>query len=220
MEFKQVSHEIKDFDPKEGIVKAYANVYMLEDSDGDISLPGSFKKTVTNNSKRLRVLKDHNPTISLGVPIELNADDPYGLFTVTKFNLAKEVARDMFTDIQLMKDNGLNAELSIGYESNPKRDSKDRRRILEYKLMEYSFLTSWAANELSVVTDLKSIKSHYGLMEFITKMYNLPYSDIRLKKIETLLQSLTEDTPDTLDTPTVDTINAEELKSIILKNLC
>ena len=48
-----------------------------------------------------------------------------------------------------MKSHGLNAELSIGYEVI-KRDEKNRSIITEYKLYEYSFLTSWAANELSV----------------------------------------------------------------------
>lgn len=177
-------------DEAKGIVKSYANVYNVEDSDGDISDRGSFTKTVKDNFKRIRVLKDHNPTISLGVPLEMNSSDPYGLMTVTQFNMKKEVSKDMFTDIQLMKDNGLNAELSIGYQIM-RRDEKDRRIIKEYKLFEYSFLTSWAANELSIVQDIKSIQSHYGIIELITKMYNLPYSDERLVQVENILKSLT-----------------------------
>ena len=217
--FKSVSHEIKDLDETKGIVRAYANVYGNEDSDGDISMPGSFKRSVNNNFKRMRVLKDHISTITLGVPLEMDADDSYGLDTITQFNLKKEVSRDMFSDIQLANDNGLNAELSIGYDRNVKRDTKDKRRIVEYKLMEYSFLSAWASNELALVTDLKSIKSHYGVIELLVKMYNLPYSDIRLKQIEALLVSLTHDPSDTQDTQKDDSITADELKSIILKNL-
>ena len=59
--------------------------------------------------------------------------------------------------------------------------------------MEYSFLSSWGANELSTVQGIKSIKSHYGVMELLTKAYNLPYSDARLIKIETLLKSLSDE---------------------------
>ena len=153
--YKQVSYGLKDFDEKKGVVVAYANAYDFKDSDDDISAKGSFVKTVQENKKRIRVLKDHNPTITLGVPLDLDAKDSYGLLTTTQFNLQKEVSRDMFTDIQLMHENGLNAELSIGYRV-VSRDNANKSIITEYKLMEYSFLSSWAANELSIVQDIKS----------------------------------------------------------------
>lgn len=204
MLFKQVSHEIKDIDEK-GIVEAYANVYNNEDSDGDISVYGSFTKTVTEQAKRIRVLKDHNSTISLGVPLELDAKDSYGLRTLTKFNLNKEVARDMYEDIKLYKAHGLNAELSIGYEVI-KRDEKEKKRINEYKLYEYSFLTSWAANELAIVSNVKSKTDFIWL---ITKMYNLPYSDTRIKQIEHILKSL--DKEPELDSTLIEKPTNEEL---------
>ena len=209
MEYKRLATDVKDLDEKKGIVDAFANVYHNEDSDKDISMPGSFTKTVSENRKRIRVLKDHNTTISLGVPLEIDPLDPYGLRTVTQFNLQKEVSRDMFTDIILLKEHGLHAELSIGY-GQTKRDTKDSRKITEYSwLGEYSFLSSWAANELAIVGDIKSIKSHYGFMELLTKAYNLDYSDERLKQIEVLLKSLSNE-PSVTDTlnekPIIDTI--------------
>lgn len=194
MEFKSLSHEVKGLDESEGVVLAYANAYNNEDSDKDISAPGSFTKTASDNFKRIRVLKDHIKTISLGVPVKIDSSDPYGLATETKFNLKKEVARDMFSDIQLMKQEGLNAELSIGYEVL-NRDKKDRRIITEYKLFEYSFLTSWAANELATVTGLKGVENYYGIMGFITKAYNMPHSDPRLIKLEQILKSLSDKEP-------------------------
>jgi HK97 family phage prohead protease len=203
MEFKNIATEVKDLDEKKGIIEAYANVYHNEDSDKDISMPGSFTKTVTENRKRIRVLKDHNQTITLGVPLEIDPRDNYGLRTITQFNLQKEISRDMFTDIQLLKQHNLNAELSIGY-GQTKRDQHDTRRILEYGwLGEYSFLSAWAANELAIVGDIKSIKSHYGVMEFLTKAYNLPYSDTRLIQIENILKSLSTE-------PGQDTTSGEE----------
>lgn len=194
--YKQLSQEIKDIDDQ-GIVTAYANVYNVEDSDGDISAYGSFKKTVQEQAKRIRVLKDHNPTQSLGVPIKIEANDPKGLLTTTKFNLKKDLAKDMFTDIKLYMEHDLNAELSIGY-NIIERDEDDPRIIKEYKLFEYSFLTGWAANEFSTVQGVKDalpqgIKSHYGILELITKAYDMDYSDQRLKQIENLLISLTDE---------------------------
>lgn len=186
MEFKQVSHEIKDLDESKGIIVAYANVYENEDSDGDIMSKGAFNKTVKENYKRIRVLKDHMSTITLGVPLEVNPNDSYGLLTTTQFNMKKSVSQDMYTDIILMKQNGLNAELSIGFETI-KRNDKAKSKIEEVRLWEYSFLSSWAANEKAIVSD---IKSKDKFMDMLVKMYNLPYSDARLIQVETILKSL------------------------------
>ena len=131
MDFKQISYDLKDLDSNKGIVVAYANAYDFKDTDGDISARGSFDKTVAENCKRIRVLKDHNPTITLGVPLKIDTKDSYGLLTTSKFNLKKEVARDMFEDIKLMHENGLSAELSIGYQVIS-RDKKNKSIISEY----------------------------------------------------------------------------------------
>lgn len=208
MNFKQLSYDLKELDDAKGVVVAYANAYNNKDSDGDVSAFGSFDKTVVENFKRIRVLKDHNPTMMIGVPLKIDTSDSYGLLTTTQFNMNKPLGKDMFTDIQLMHTSGLNAELSIGYRviaRNPKNESI----ITEYKLMEYSFLSSWAANELATVQDIKGIKSHYGILSLIEKSYNLDYSDERLRQIETLLKSLSNEPSETdtlQDKPIIETI--------------
>ena len=182
--------EVKDMDAAQGVVTAYANAYLNEDSDKDISMPGSFTKTVSENRKRIRVLKDHDPRTTLGVPLEIDTADAYGLKTKTQFNLGKEVSRDMFSDILLAKANGLNAELSIGY-GQVRRDAKDNRKITEYGwLGEYSFLSSWAANPLAIVQDVKQLKGAPLLVKLITEAYDLSYSDSRLIQIENILKAL------------------------------
>jgi len=209
--FKQLSYDLKELDEAKGVVTAYANAYNNKDSDGDISAFGSFDKTVTENFKRIRVLKDHNPTMMIGVPLSINTKDSYGLLTTSQFNMNKPLGKDMFTDVKLMHESGLNAELSIGYKVM-QRDTKNKSIINEYKLMEYSFLSSWAANELATVQNIKSIKSHYGLMELIQKSYNLKYSDERLRQIETLLKALDKE-PSEDDTPEDEPLYLETLKS-------
>jgi HK97 family phage prohead protease len=204
MDFKQIAYDLKDLDESKGVVVAYANAYNNVDSDGDISAFGSFDKSVSENFKRIRVLKDHNPTMMIGVPLSINTNDSYGLLTTSQFNMNKPLGKDMFTDVKLMHDSGLNAELSIGY-NVLQRDQKNKSIITEYKLMEYSFLSSWAANELATVQDIKGIKSHYGILSLIEKSYNLDYSDNRLKQIETLLKALSNEPSDT------DTLNDEPL---------
>lgn len=189
MEIKQLSHCLKDLEEEKGIVVAYANAYDFKDSDGDISAKGSFDKTVNENFKRIRVLKNHNPREMVGVPLEIDTKDDFGLLTKSQFNMKTALGRDLFNDIKLMHDNGLNAELSIGY-NIMRRDEKNKSIITEYKLMEYSFLTSWGANQLSTVQGFKNIKSAYGILELIEKAYNLPYSDTRLRQIENILKTI------------------------------
>jgi HK97 family phage prohead protease len=210
MDFKQISYDLKDLDEAKGVVVAYANAYNNEDSDKDISAPGSFDKTVSENFKRIRVLKDHNPTMMIGVPLIIDPKDSYGLLTTTQFNMNKPLGKDMFTDVKLMHDSNMNAELSIGY-SVIKRDTKNKSIITEYKLMEYSFLSSWAANELATVQNIKGVKSFYGILSLIEKSYDLDYSDERLRQIETILKSLSEkpsdpDTPN--DKPIIETLKS------------
>jgi HK97 family phage prohead protease len=211
IEFKQLAYDLKELDESKGIVTAYANVYNVKDADGDISAYGSFDKTVNENFKRIRVLKDHDPKQMIGVPLGIDTKDTYGLLTTSQFNMNKPLGKDMFTDVKLMHESGLNAELSIGYRVM-QRDQKDKSIIKEYKLMEYSFLSSWAANELSTVQNIKAIKSHYGIMELIQKSYDLDYSDNRLKQIETLLKALSNEP---LETSTLinEPLTLETLKS-------
>ncbi len=206
--FKQSAFDLKDLDEKKGVVVAYANVYNFKDSDGDVSDYGSFDKTVSENFKRIRVLKDHNPSMMIGVPLAIDTKDTYGLLTTSQFNMNKDLGRDMFTDVKLMHETGLNAELSIGYRVM-QRDQKNKSIITEYKLMEYSFLSSWAANELSTVQDIKGIKTVYGTLELIQKMYNLDYSDERLRQIETILKAL-DKKPSEADTLITEPLNTLE----------
>lgn len=189
MIYKVQSHQIKELDGKEGVVKAYANMYHNEDSDGDISMPGSFRKTVKEQHRKIRVFKDHDRYTVLGVPIHIDADDEIGLMTTTKFNMDKQVSRDMFTDIQLMTENEQDADMSVGV-IPVKRDEQDYRKVMEWKLKEYSFLSSWGANEMATVQMIKSGKPVDEIIALITKAYELDYSDARLKEIEGILKSL------------------------------
>lgn len=206
MKFKGASYELKELDGAKGVVVAYANTYNVKDADGDISAPGSFTKSVSENYKRIKVLKDHNQKQVLGVPLKIDTGDAHGLLTTSQFNMQKELSRDAFTDIQLAHENDLSSELSIGYKVIA-RDRQQKSMITEYKMWEYSFMSTWGANQFSQVQGVKALKSLPEIIDIITKAYDLPYSDTRLKQIETLLKSLTSG-PDssTLDNkPIIDT---------------
>lgn len=187
---KQFNSEVKELDDALGYVEAYANAYNNEDSDRDISHPNSFVKTVSEQFPKIRVYKNHDTRIMVGVPKMLNPNDPYGLLTGTQFNMKTDDGKNMFWDVKLIMDNKQQADLSIGYEVM-RRDQKDKRIIMEYKLKEYSFLTSWGANPLAIAIDAKSEQKEQQVIDFLTKMYNLPYGDARLVQVENILKSLT-----------------------------
>ena len=160
-----------------------------------------------------------NPTIGLGVPLQINTADSYGLLTTTQFNLKKEVSRDMYEDIKLFLANGLNAELSIGFQTIKSIEERideenEIEKITEVKLWEYSFLSNWAANERAVV---QNVKSKTDFIDLLVKMYNLPYSDERLKSVENILKSLETNEPIEIITPNVvePIDNAQLLKDLL-----
>lgn len=207
MDFKQISYDLKDLDENKGIVVAYANVYNVKDVEGDISAPGSFTKSVKENFNRIKVLKDHDKRVKLGVPLEIDTKDTYGLLTTTQFNMSKEVSRDMFTDIKLEHETGRNSELSIGYKI-AERDVKNKSIIKQYKLWEYSFLTAWGVNSLSTVQGVKGLNTTQEIIDLIIKSYDLDYSDNRLRQIEAQLKALTSG-------PSDDTFEIEPLVKTI-----
>lgn len=210
---KDHQSEVKELDDKKGYVEAIANAYNNEDSDGDISHPGSFMKTVSEGRKKLRVYKNHDTRLLIGVPKELRPEHPDGLFTGTQFNMDTDLGRDMFNDIKLIHSNGQEADLSIGYQV-VRRDKSNSKIITEYNLREYSFLTSWGANPNAIVLGAKSSVSE--LIEHLTKMYNLPYSDSRLIQVEKILKSLTSAPEDT--TQIVEPIDNSSLINHIKKS--
>ena len=215
---KQTSQQVKDLNSEKGIVEAYANAYGNEDADGDISTPGSFKKTVQEQRKRIRVFKDHDRYTTLGVPLELDAADSFGLRTVTQFNMQKDVSRDMFTDIKLFLENDLNADLSVGV-IPVERDDEDQRKVLQWKLREYSFLSSWGANALSTVQTFKSEDQKQKLIQIITQAYDLDYSDQRLKEIEKHLIALDDNQAAPVTSEAAQGHLSDEIELTFLKNI-
>ncbi len=151
---------IKDIDEK-GIVSIYVNAYGNLDSDRDISEPGSFTKTTKENFKRIKHLKDHDRQQLLGLPLEFNTSDPYGLLVRSAMNLEKQNVKDVYSDYKFFAEHKRTLEHSIGYSvvkfsiENPDDWSKRIRRIQEYKLFEYSTLSFLGANPNTRLVDIK-----------------------------------------------------------------
>jgi HK97 family phage prohead protease len=167
-------------------VNAFGNV----DSDNDISVKGSFNKTLSENFSRVKWYLNHNQGQLLGVPIEGVETDDY-LQMTAQLNMNKQMSRDIYEDYRLYAEHGKTLEHSIGVDPI-KRDSKDARMVLEYKLWEFSTLTNWGANSNTPLLSIKSEKEAAETIELLEKMLQGKYSDERLKSIEEKISFLTK----------------------------
>ncbi|MFA5457630.1 MAG: HK97 family phage prohead protease [Synergistaceae bacterium] len=191
--FKNTSCQIKDLDEKKGVVQIYINAFNNEDSDGDISIKGSFQKTIKENFDRFRHLFNHDTAILLGLPLEMIEDD-YGVLTTSKMNIKKQIVRDVYEDYILFKENNRSLEHSVRV--NPiKRDKQDPRLVTEWRLWEYSTLAAWGANSQTPLLGIKNLSD----LEIMMSKGN--YSEEKHKTIQALygkLKTLMEQ-PEALD---------------------
>lgn len=148
-EVKNFSFEIKA--TSDNTFEGYAAVFHNKDSYDDIIEPGAFTKTI-QESKRVKVLWQHDPNQPIGIP-EYMAEDSKGLHVKAKIS-STQLGKDV---IQLMKD-GVIDELSIGYNTiKADWDSlRGARSIKEVKLWEFSPVT-FAANDQANITGVKNI---------------------------------------------------------------
>jgi len=206
--FKNLS-EFRDIDEASGIIKGYANVYNVKDSDGDISLPGSFSKTVAERAKKIKIFKNHTPQL-VGIPLELDIADPYGLGLTAKMLMDTDAGRDTFHEVKFLHENGFESGMSIGGWVI-KRNAKNKAEVVEYRLKEISVLTTEEpANQLSLVSAVKAVKeltepTQEEFWNIIEKAYNVRFSDNILKSLEQFL-TLKEKEPDQLDADTTQAV--------------
>lgn len=182
--YKNIDHSIKDIDEKKGIVVMYINSFDNEDTDGDVSAKGSFKKTFREQFGEIKHLLNHDIDKLLGLPLKLHEDD-WGAIAESQMNMKKQLARDVFEDYRLFAEHNRSLQHSIRVWP-VKRDKDDPRVVREWKLWEYSTLYGWGANPLTDTIDMKDLEN----LEFMLKQGR--YSDERLRKIEALYDILTK----------------------------
>lgn len=184
MEIKQKIFESKAVDlDKKGQVLIAVNAFGNTDSDGDISLPGSFRKTLKENFDRVRWFLNHDVTILLGVPIKGFEEGNY-LKMHAQFNLEKQIARDTYEDYKLYAEHGKSLEHSVGLQAIKYAIDNETgtRSVSEWKLWEFSTLTHWGANSNTPLLGIKGALEQMG--------NNSRYSDDRKKIIETAQKAL------------------------------
>ena len=153
--YKSLGMEVKDVDTKEGVVSGYFSAFGMVDSDGDIMMPGAFKRSIADwgpkGKGRIKHLLNHDPSKPLGKVIELE-EDGYGLKYVSKVG-----THSLGKDFLKMVESGLIAEHSIGFKTLREQKSGDANQIHEVMLFEGSSLTAWGANENTPLIGMKNM---------------------------------------------------------------
>ena len=181
-----------DLDETRGIVTVAVNGIGIVDSQNDISMPGSFNKTLKENITRMKWFLNHDTTQLLGVPLSGEEKDG-NLVMVGQLNLSKQIGRDTLEDYKLYAAAGRTLEHSIGVQA-VKRDKNDKRKVLEWKMWEYSTLTSWGSNPQTFLVGIKNddpttVRQN---IEFLRRALQMRYTDERLKQYEMRLDMLTK----------------------------
>lgn len=198
MIYKDYSSKIEDLDEK-GRVLVAANAIGNLDHDGDISMKGSFDVTLKEDFHRLRWFLNHNKDILLGVPLEGHEDGEY-LKMLGQLNMKKQVSRDIYEDYKLWAEHGRTLEHSVGV-TPVKRNVRNKSEVQQWRLREYSTVTSWGANPKTPMLEIKEeeiitptpeqiqqLNDEKEFAEFQMKKGN--YSDERFRKIEQKLKDI------------------------------
>lgn len=187
---KDFTCEVKDIDEK-GIVTMYVNAFNNLDAAREISMPGSFKKTIKENFKRIKHLYNHDRTLLIGAPLELK-EDSFGLLVRSAMNLEKQMVKDIYSDYRFMAEHKRTLEHSIGYNLIKWLYDKttDTQKNLEYQLFEYSTLSFLGCNESTPMVDLKNIENIEENSNTLEQMLKGQYSDERFELIEKTLIEL------------------------------
>lgn len=153
-EHKSFKFELKEVDTETGIFEGYGSTFGGEpDSYGDVVDKGAFSKTISEGSKRIKILWNHQTLEPIGKPVELREDE-HGLYIKGKLSLGVQRAREV---LSLMKDGVIN-ELSIGYDTITEAVEGKVRHLKEVRLWDVSPV-SFAANPAATITAVKKIET-------------------------------------------------------------
>jgi HK97 family phage prohead protease len=142
--YKAARLEFKDVDSKKMTVSGYFSKFGNVDSDGDIMMPGAFKRSISDwgpeGKQRIKHLMNHRPDQPLG-RLTVLKEDSYGLY------YESELVKTTFgMDFIKMAEGGIITEHSIGFNTLTENKGAMGNEIKDVKLFEGSSLTAWGAN--------------------------------------------------------------------------
>ena len=175
MDFKAIKFETKAIDDNK--FEGYASYFNNIDSYDDIIERGAFKKTISENRGRIKVLWQHDAAEPIGIPEEMYEDDN-GLYVRAKISMTDTGKKAM----TLIRD-GVITEMSIGYDvmkDDYKMMGNRRVRMLkEVRLWEFSPVT-FAANDKAKIMKMRSLLENVkydnmdAVLQYIKSLDNQP----------------------------------------------
>jgi HK97 family phage prohead protease len=184
--YKSFEANVKDVDSKKGEVSGYFSAFGMVDSDGDIMMPGAFKRSIQDwgpeAKGRVKHLLNHDPSQPLGKIVELK-EDSYGLYYRSQVG-----SHRLGQDFIKMVESGLIGEHSIGFRTLREQKSDSANEIHEVMLFEGSSLTAWGANEYTPILGIKSLEQSAKIQEQIKSFEKfIRNSDVTDETIELCL---------------------------------
>jgi HK97 family phage prohead protease len=166
-----ISGVIKDVDPKTGTVTGYFSIFGNVDSDGDMIMPGAFRRSLNNNYKRIKHLNQHRSYEPLAGTKDdrlVVKEDAQGLYFESKISQTS-----YGKDVILLYQDGVLEEHSIGYEVLKSRDHDTMtverwgqkvpvKELHELKLWEGSTVT-FGANSQALVESVKAMSKEQAM---------------------------------------------------------
>ena len=192
IQLKDATYRVKDYD-KDGTVVIMVNSFNIEDDQGDISLKGSFSKTIRDGFNRWRYLFNHDGTRKIGEPLEAwEANE--GLIVKAVLNLNKDDGRNTYEDYKLAAEYGRGVEHSVAVRAIQSKGSAPRY-VAEWMLKEFSYIPVWGSNPNTPLLAIKAEDKQF--VEYCMKNGN--HTDCYIKKYESLLEPSDTKTLDAAD---------------------
>ena len=184
--YKSFEGNVKDVDSKQGIVSGYFSAFGMVDADGDIMMPGAFKRSIQDwgpeAKGRVKHLLNHDPSQPLGKILELK-EDSYGLYYRSQVG-----SHRLGQDFIKMVESDLIGEHSIGFRILREQKAAEANEIHEVMLFEGSSLTAWGANEYTPILGIKSLSDYSKIQEQIKSFEKfIRNSDVTDETIELCL---------------------------------
>ena len=181
IQLKSYTYKITDYD-KKGTVIIVPNSFNVEDDQGDISLEGSFTKSINESFQRWRYLWNHNPDIKIGEPLEA-WQNKTGLNVKAVLNLNKEHGRNAYEDYKLAAEYGRGVEHSMKVAPIKSRGSNPRY-VSEWKVQEFSYIPIWGSNPETPLLAIKG-SDNAAFIEYSLKNGN--HTECYQEKLNSLL---------------------------------
>jgi HK97 family phage prohead protease len=159
------------------VVTVAVNAFGNMDSQGDISVQGSFTKTLKENFGRIKHFLNHDTDKLIGCPLEGREENGYLVMVSEMANT--QLANDVLELYKLYDKNKRTLEHSIGVEAM-QRDKENPSKVLQWKLWEYSTLYSWGANEKTPLLGIKRedlLHFPKKSLDFVKQALDMKFSD-------------------------------------------